>query len=135
MFRGNGESKTEEPGTKLDARAADAAGRDVFRGDLEDEEIASDGSHALITSTIAIGEATAILPVVSTLVFVFALTACFETTLRAHSDLKNVKTTDKVAMVFDALSAALSLYATTYSVLEFYCAPPPSLFPARPVES
>ena len=72
----------------------------------------SDGiqSHPLISSAVAVGDATAILPVVSTLVFGFAFENLLVGAGRFH----------RVSEIFLGLSASLSLYTTAFSVLEFY---------------
>lgn len=86
--------------------------------DVPDSEVISDGTHALITSIEAIGAATAVLPVVSTLVFVFALTSLVSRV--DHYDAKKTSVSEGVIMFLDAMSASMSLFTTTYSVLEFY---------------
>ena len=65
------------------------------------------GIHALITSATAVGEATAILPVVSTLVFGFAV----EELLKSEQN--------RAVLMPIGISASLSLFTTTFSVLEF----------------
>ena len=67
-------------------------------------------SHPLISSAVAIGDATAILPVVSMLVFGFAFENLLIGAGRFH----------RVSEIFLGLSASLSLYTTAFSVLEFY---------------
>ena len=67
-------------------------------------------SHPLITSAVAVGDATAIQPVVSTLVFGFAFENLLIGAGRFH----------RVSEIFLGLSASLSLYTTAFSVLEFY---------------
>ena len=79
----------------------------------------SDGSHALITSISAIGEATAEHPVVSTLVFCFAIEQLFDGA-SSQSGKSGETSWHVLTLVLLATSAALSLYTTTYSVLEFY---------------
>ncbi len=67
-------------------------------------------SHPLITSAVAVGDATAIQPVVSTLVFGFAFENLLIGAGRFH----------RVTQIFLELTVSLSLYTTAYSVLEFY---------------
>ena len=67
-------------------------------------------NHALVSSAKNTGEATAILPVVSTLSFGFAVTKLLEQESSTHI----------AVLIQIALSAILSLYTTTYSVLEYY---------------
>ena len=67
-------------------------------------------SHPLISSAVAVGDATAILPVVSTLVFGFAFENLLINAGRFH----------RASEIFLGLSVSLSLYTTAYSVLEFY---------------
>ena len=69
--------------------------------------VKDDGIHALITSATAVGEATAILPVVSTLVFGFAV----EELLKSEQN--------RAVLMPIGISASLSLFTTTFSVLEF----------------
>ena len=70
----------------------------------------SEGNHALVSSAKNTGEATAILPVVSTLSFGFAVTKLLEQDEATHISV----------LIQIALSAIFSLYTTTYSVLEYY---------------
>ena len=74
-----------------------------------DDTLIDQGNHALVSSAKNVGEATAILPVVSTLSFGFAAAELLAQTA-AHASV----------LVLLALSASLSLYTTTYSVLEYY---------------
>lgn len=69
-----------------------------------------EGSHALISSAKNLGEATAVLPVVSTLSFGFAAAELLAQGAEAHTSV----------VILLAASAALSLYTTTFSVLEYY---------------
>ena len=73
--------------------------------------VTDQGTHALITSATAIGEATAILPVVSTLVFGFAVT---ELLAQSRGSEQN-----RAVLLILGISASLSLFTTTFSVLEF----------------
>ena len=70
-----------------------------------------DSHHALISSAKHLGEATGVLPVVSTLSFGFAA-----------SGLLGQKEADHppAVLVLLSLSACFSMYTTVYSVLEFY---------------
>ena len=64
---------------------------------------------ALISTSMEIGVATGVLPVVSTLTFGFAVTTLIQYSFLAESTL-----------ILVSLSAVCSLYTTTYSVLEVY---------------
>ena len=77
-------------------------------------ELSTDDQVAAIT---AVGEATAVLPVVSTLVFVFALESLFQSEF-----VSAVSLADQAVLILLSMAAALSLYTTTFSVLE--CALP-----------
>jgi len=76
--------------------------------------LSTDDQVAAIT---AVGEATAVLPVVSTLVFVFALESLFQSEFASAGSLA-----DQAVLILLSMAAALSLYTTTFSVLE--CALP-----------
>ena len=69
--------------------------------------------HALVTSAAEVGEATYIMPIVSTLSFGFAVA---EILAQNHNYLE--KKTGPVLCCL-GLSASLSLYTTTFSVLEY----------------
>jgi hypothetical protein len=71
-----------------------------------------DVDHPLVVSAKAIGEATAVLPVVSTLVFGFAITELLDAEAQAAAH--------PVVLLLLTLSACFSLYTTTFSILEFY---------------
>jgi len=67
------------------------------------------GNHTLVSSARAVGEATAVLPVVSTLSFGFAV-----------SQLLIAESMPPAVRILLSVSAACSTYTTTFSVLEFY---------------
>ena len=67
-------------------------------------------NHTLISSAKALGEATAILPVVTTLSFGFA----------AAELLSQDESTHPAIMILLMISAGCSLWATAFSVLEYY---------------
>ena len=73
-------------------------------------ELIDQGNHALLSSAMNVGQATAVLPVVSTLSFGFAATVLLSQSAAAHASV----------LILLALSASLSMYTTTYSVLEYY---------------
>lgn len=69
-----------------------------------------EGNHALVGSARNTGEATAILPVVSTLCLGFSAEILLAQSGSAHG----------AVLILLSLSSVFSLYTTTYSVLEFY---------------
>lgn len=75
--------------------------------------VLDDGGHALVASARALGSATSILPVVSTLSFGFAAGKLLEPAVLTGDETTPV-------LILLALSACFSLYTTTYSVLEFF---------------
>ena len=94
----------------LVVHAAEECVRDEAAATDFDNVVVDSGNHALVTSADAIGEATAVLPVVSTLVFGFAIAEIL--------DHQNDDGKSKPVLCLLALSASLSLYTTTFSVLE-----------------
>ena len=76
------------------------------RGDMTPHRVVVQNNHALISSASAAGKAKSMLPVVSTLIFGLAANLA--------------PTTAQPMSFFFASSAACSLYATTYAVLEAY---------------
>ena len=80
------------------------------RPSRELHKLIDQGNHALLSSAKSVGEATAIFPVVSTLSFGFAATVLLSQKADAHASV----------LILLALSASLSMYTTTYSVLEYY---------------
>ena len=61
----------------------------------------------------AVGEATAVLPVVSTLIFVFAMESIFQSNFDIAANPADI-----AVLILLSMAAALSLYTTTFSVLE-----------------
>ena len=80
------------------------------RPSRELHKLIDQGNHALLSSAKSVGEATAIFPVVSTLSFGFAAAELLSQSAAAHASV----------LILLALSASLSMYTTTYSVLEYY---------------
>ena len=76
------------------------------RGDMTPHRVVVQNNHALISSASAAGKAKSMLPVVSTLIFGLAANLA--------------PTTSQPMSFFFAVSAACSLYTTTYAVLEAY---------------
>ena len=76
------------------------------RGDMTPHRVVVQNNHALISSASAAGKAKSMLPVVSTLIFGLAANLA--------------PTTAQPMSFFFAVSAACSLYTTTYAVLEAY---------------
>ena len=84
--------------------------RPALNKGLTGRELIDQGNHALLSSAKNVGEATAVLPVVSTLSFGFAAAELLSQSAAAHTSV----------LILLALSASLSMYTTTYSVLEYY---------------
>ena len=74
------------------------------------------GDNALVTSAKELGEATASLPVVSTLSFGFAIAELLAQNGPSHP----ISAAHPSVLLLLALSASCSLYTTTFSLLEFY---------------
>ena len=87
-----------------------ATSRPALNKGLTGRELIDQGNHALLSSAKNVGEATAVLPVVSTLAFGFAAAELLSQSAAAHASV----------LILLALSASLSMYTTTYSVLEYY---------------
>ena len=108
----------EEAPPKLDSRRSTASSdrhpwiaasraREISRA--RSELVLDDGGHTLISASQALSDATVVLPVVSTLVFGFAVT-----------EMLNLEREARSALLLLCISAASSLYTTTYSVLEYH---------------
>ena len=74
------------------------------------ERFMDEGTHVLVSSAKNMGEAAAVLPVISTLSFGFAAGELLGQDASSHA----------AVLLLLALSASFSLFATTYSVLESY---------------
>ena len=81
-------------------------------GEAAHDIVRHTGAHALVAHATIVGDATSVLPVISTLSFGFSVAGLLE---QHHDERKS-----PLVQLLLALSAVLSLYTTTFAVLEAY---------------